>query len=103
MDVDAFANQRPRRLDPFRRRRNGEHEAVAADLMPDARRLVDRALAIVREQRRDLHGDVAVATPARVVHMAQGVGGLLDVAEGDPLGHGCESSARPSGAWTRSL
>ena len=87
IDVDALAEQRPRRVNPFGSPRHAEHEVVAADLLPHAGRLVDRALAIVREQRRDLQGGVAVSTPARVVDVAQRVGGLLHVAEGEPLGH----------------
>ena len=49
---------------------------VAVDRLPEPARLGERRLGVVREVRRDLEADVAVAAAGRVVDRAQHVGGV---------------------------
>jgi hypothetical protein len=85
VDVDAFADQLLDGGNPLRRRRNLDHQVVAPDRAPQPSRLVERGGCVEREQRRHLQADEPVAPRAPLVHAAQGVGSVLDVADREAL------------------
>jgi hypothetical protein len=88
-DVDARAD-RDRRgdgLEALDRRRDLDHDVRLLDALPEALRLVDGRLGVVRCGGRDLDRDAAVEAVARVVDRAEDVGRLADVRRRD-LEHG---------------
>src|SRR6185312_4461710 len=85
VDVDSLADELSDRRDPLGRRRNLDHEVLAMDRAPEARRLVDGRLGVMREVRRDLHADVPVAAIGLVVDRTEDVSRLLNVLDGEPF------------------
>ena len=80
---------------PGGRGRHLDHDVLARHRLPQAPRLVERALRVVGQIGRDLQADVTVAPPGLGVDRLQDVGDVLDVADGQDLvgGLGVEVAA----------
>ena len=85
VDVDALRDQLAHRGDALRRARHLDHQVGAPDGGPQAPRVRKRALRVGCKQRRHLQAHVPVAPRRPVVHRAEHIGGLLDVAYGKRL------------------
>ena len=82
VDVDALTDELPDGRNPLKGRRNLDHQVIAVNLAPQASRLGERCLGIVREVGRDLHADVAVTPVRLLVDGKENVGCLLNVFDG---------------------
>ncbi len=82
VDVEALVERLLDRRDPRVGGGDLDHHVGAVDELPVLARLLERALRVVGEPRRDLERDVAVLAARLVVDGAQHVAGGLDVAHG---------------------
>ena len=85
IDVDAFADQRPDSGQSGRSSRDLDHQVLAIDFPPEATRLVQAALGIVRKIWRYLDADEAIRALPRIEDGTQHVGCVLDVGDRKPL------------------
>jgi len=81
--IDPFADQLAKRRNALGCARDFNHKIFAGDALPQAARLVERAVCVVREIRRNFEADVAVALFGVLVHGGEYVGRILNIADGE--------------------
>ncbi len=84
VDIDPGGDQLLDRGDALGGRRDLHHEVWPVDPVPVLLGGPDASGGVVREGRGQLQADVAVGAPGALVHRAQGVRRVLDVADGEP-------------------
>ncbi len=77
--VYALADQLLNRRDPRSSSRHLDHQILAANALPEATGLFERALCVICQLRRDFETYVAVATLRCRIHLLENVGRVLDV------------------------
>ena len=85
VNVDALRDQLAHRGDALRRAGHLDHQVGAADGGPQAPCVRKRALRVGCKERGHLQAHVPVAPRRPVVHRAEHIGGLLDIAYGKRL------------------
>ena len=85
VDVDSFSNQLVDGRNTAGCARDFDHQVRPIDCRPQAPRLEQGLLRLVREMGRHLEADIAVASPGRVVDRAQEVGRVTHICNGEPL------------------
>ena len=85
IDVDALGDQHLDRLQPRLGCGYLDHQVVAMHRAPQVPSLLDRAVGVMGQVRRDLEADEAVGALGCVVHWSQGVAGGLDILDREPL------------------
>ena len=85
VDIDPLGDELLDGGNALGRRRNLDHHIGVVHGSPQSPGLDERPFRVVGEERRDLQADVPITCRGGVVHGAQRIGRVLDVADGQPF------------------